>query len=99
MIGVEEAQARLLALASPLPAIEVSVSRAVGHYLAEDVVAKRTQPAADLSAMDSGLRICPAHGALSAKARRDGHLQGVSTKPKLCGYSPVRMCPMALTAY
>jgi molybdopterin molybdotransferase len=52
MIGVEEAQARLLALASPLPAIEVSVSQAVGHYLAEDVVAKRTQPAADLSAMD-----------------------------------------------
>lgn len=52
MIGVEEAQARLLALASPLPTIEVPVSRAVGHYLAEDVVAKRTQPAADLSAMD-----------------------------------------------
>jgi len=52
MIGVEEAQARLLALASPLPAIEVSVSQAVGHFLAEDVVAKRTQPAADLSAMD-----------------------------------------------
>jgi molybdopterin molybdotransferase len=52
MIGVEEAQARLLALASPLPAIEVSVSQVVGHYLAEDVVAKRTQPATDLSAMD-----------------------------------------------
>jgi molybdopterin molybdotransferase len=52
MIGVEEAQARLLALASSLPAIDVPVAQAVGHYLAEDVVAKRTQPAADLSAMD-----------------------------------------------
>ncbi len=52
MIGVDEAQARLLALASPLPAIDVPVSQAVGHYIAEDVIAKRTQPAADLSAMD-----------------------------------------------
>lgn len=52
MIGVDEAQRRLLALASPLPAIILPVAKAVGHYLAEDVVAKRTQPAADLSAMD-----------------------------------------------
>lgn len=52
MIGVDEAQARLLALASPLPPIELPVTQAVGHYLAQDVVAKRTQPAADLSAMD-----------------------------------------------
>ncbi len=52
MIGVEEAQARLLALGSPLPAIEVPVAEAVGHYLTDDVVAKRTQPATDLSAMD-----------------------------------------------
>ncbi len=52
MIGVDEAQARLLALACPLPAIDMPVSQSVGHYLAEDVVAKRTQPAADLSAMD-----------------------------------------------
>lgn len=52
MISVEQAQARLLALASPLPAIEVPIAQATGHYLAEPVVAKRTQPAADLSAMD-----------------------------------------------
>ncbi len=52
MIGVEEAQARLLALAFPLSAISVPVVQAVGHYLADDVIAQRTQPAADLSAMD-----------------------------------------------
>lgn len=52
MITVEEAQARLLALASPLPGIVVPVAEAVGYYLAEDVIAKRTQPATDLSAMD-----------------------------------------------
>lgn len=52
MIGVDEAQARLLALAAPLPAIQVPLAGAVGHYLAENVIARRTQPAADLSAMD-----------------------------------------------
>lgn len=52
MIGVEEAQARLLALASPLPAIQPPVAQAAGQYLAEDVLARCTQPAADLSAMD-----------------------------------------------
>ena len=52
MIGVDEAQARVLALTAPLPAIELPLIDAVGHYLAENVIARRTQPAADLSAMD-----------------------------------------------
>lgn len=52
MIDVDEAQARLLALANPLPARSLFLVDAVAHYLAEDVVARRTQPAADLSAMD-----------------------------------------------
>ena len=52
MISVEEAQARLLALASPLPPQTLSLEQAIGHYLAENVIAKRSQPAASLSAMD-----------------------------------------------
>jgi molybdopterin molybdotransferase len=52
VIGVDEAQARLLALAAPLPATSLPLSAAVGHYLAENVTARRTQPAADMSAMD-----------------------------------------------
>ena len=52
MISVEEAQARLLALAPPLPPQPLSLERAIGRYLAEDVIAKRSQPAAGLSAMD-----------------------------------------------
>ena len=52
MIGVDEAQARLLALAAPLPSISMPLADAVGHYLAEDALARRTQPAADMSAMD-----------------------------------------------
>ena len=52
MISVAEAQARLLALASPLPPIERELMQAVRHYLHAPLMAERTQPAADLSAMD-----------------------------------------------
>ncbi|MBL0925987.1 MAG: molybdopterin molybdotransferase MoeA, partial [Sphingomonadaceae bacterium] len=52
VISVDEAQARLLTLASPTAAVELPLASAAGHYLAENVIARRTQPAADLSAMD-----------------------------------------------
>lgn len=52
LISVAEAQARMLALAAPRPVETVPVLAAVGRYTAGDVRAKRTQPAADLSAMD-----------------------------------------------
>lgn len=52
MLTLAEAQARLLALAEPLPVERVPVDDALGRYLAEPVVARRTQPPADLSAMD-----------------------------------------------
>ncbi|MGH6786246.1 MAG: molybdopterin molybdotransferase MoeA [Novosphingobium sp.] len=51
-LPLEEAQARLLALASPLPIERVDVAGALGRYLAEPLTARRTQPAADVSAMD-----------------------------------------------
>lgn len=52
LLPVAEAQARLLALASPLPVETVPLADAVGRWAAGDVTAARTQPAADLSAMD-----------------------------------------------
>jgi len=52
MISVTEAQARLLALASPLPSVELALTKAARHYLHGPLHATRTQPAADLSAMD-----------------------------------------------
>lgn len=52
MISVDQAQARLLALASQLPAITHPLAKAAGHYLHEPLEAIRTQPAANLSAMD-----------------------------------------------
>ncbi|RZK03671.1 MAG: molybdopterin molybdenumtransferase MoeA [Novosphingobium sp.] len=51
-LPLEEAQARLLALATPLPIERVDVDSALGRYLAEPVGARRTHPATDLSAMD-----------------------------------------------
>jgi molybdopterin molybdotransferase len=51
-IPLAEAQARLLSQVEPLGAEEVAAEAALGRYLAEDLPARRTQPAADLSAMD-----------------------------------------------
>lgn len=47
-----EAQRRLLAMVEPLPTETVPVEQALGRFLAEALTARRTQPAADLSAMD-----------------------------------------------
>jgi len=51
-IPLEEAQARLLALVNRLGNETVPCAEAVGRYLAQPLKAQRTQPAADLSAMD-----------------------------------------------
>ena len=52
LIPVAEAQTRLFALGAPMPVEIVPLGQSVGRWAAEDVVARRTQPAADLSAMD-----------------------------------------------
>lgn len=52
LLPVAEAQARLLALATLLPIESVPLVEAAGRWAASDIVARRTQPGADLSAMD-----------------------------------------------
>ncbi|QYE36880.1 molybdopterin molybdotransferase MoeA [Polymorphobacter sp. PAMC 29334] len=52
MLGVDEAQARLLNGVVPLPAETVPFAAALGRILAADVVAKLTQPPFAASAMD-----------------------------------------------
>ncbi len=52
LLPLEEAQERLIAMAQPLPSEIVPIGDALGRYLAEDVLADRNQPAADMSAMD-----------------------------------------------
>ena len=56
-LSLEEAQSRLLALAPVLPVEQVPTDHALGRYLAQDLHAARTQPPADLSAMD-GYALC-----------------------------------------
>ncbi|MGZ0189737.1 MAG: molybdopterin molybdenumtransferase MoeA, partial [Alphaproteobacteria bacterium] len=52
MISVEEARARVLATA-PAPRTEiVMLGEAAGRTLASPIIARRTQPPADMSAMD-----------------------------------------------
>jgi molybdopterin molybdotransferase len=51
-LALAEAQDRLLALAPAIPVKLREVTQALGHYLAEPLVARRDQPAAPLSAMD-----------------------------------------------
>ena len=57
-LSLEEAQARLLALADPLPVQHVDSESALAHYVAEPVHARRTQPPSALSAMD-GYAVSP----------------------------------------
>ncbi|BBK37315.1 molybdopterin molybdenumtransferase MoeA [Allostella sp. ATCC 35155] len=52
MISVEEARNRVLAGIQPLPAEQVVLTDALGRVLAEDLVARTTQPPAAVSAMD-----------------------------------------------
>ncbi|MCE7797768.1 molybdopterin molybdotransferase MoeA [Sphingobium sufflavum] len=52
LLPVAEAQARLLALATPLPIEHVDLLAAQGRFLAKPVTALRDQPWTDLSAMD-----------------------------------------------
>jgi molybdopterin molybdotransferase len=52
LLAVAAAQARVLALGHAVDTAEVPLLEALGRWAAAPVVARRTQPAADLSAMD-----------------------------------------------
>ncbi|NLS27160.1 Molybdopterin molybdenumtransferase [Sphingomonas sp. S2M10] len=52
LLPIADAQARLLALADRTPVERVRLAKAIGRWAAEPVVARRTQPETDLSAMD-----------------------------------------------
>jgi molybdopterin molybdotransferase len=52
MLSLADARARLLAMARPLPVESAPLAAAAGRPLAAPVFARRTQPAAPLSAMD-----------------------------------------------
>ncbi|MEH3037383.1 MAG: molybdopterin molybdotransferase MoeA [Sphingomonas adhaesiva] len=65
LLPVAEAQARVLALGTPVAAETVSLIEAIGRWSLVPVVARRTQPSCDLSAMDGyALRFADLGGSL-----------------------------------
>ncbi|WP_019516594.1 molybdopterin molybdotransferase MoeA [Sphingomonas sp. Mn802worker] len=52
LLPIAEAQARVLALGTPATHEEIALHDALGRWAVEPMVARRTQPARDLSAMD-----------------------------------------------
>jgi molybdopterin molybdotransferase len=67
LLPLEEAQARLLALAAPLEIETRALGAAAGTWAAADVRARLTHPPADVSAMDGwALRLADLPGPLSA---------------------------------
>lgn len=52
MISPDDARRRILSALSPLPAERIAAAEGLGRVLAEAITAGRTQPPADLSAMD-----------------------------------------------
>ena len=52
LVPVADAQTRLFAMAPRVGSEAVALREAAGRWAAEDILARRTQPAADLSAMD-----------------------------------------------
>jgi molybdopterin molybdotransferase len=68
MISVAEAQARIVEGLTPTPPETVALAEAAGRVTAEPVVARLTQPPADVSAMD-GYALRSADGAAGAVLR------------------------------
>jgi molybdopterin molybdotransferase len=63
VITPEEAQARILALGEAVATETVDIGEAAGRWAARDIIAGRTQPARDLSAMDGyAIRYCDLPG-------------------------------------
>jgi molybdopterin molybdotransferase len=80
MISVSEAQARLIGLFAPLGTETVGVEAAAGRVLAEDAVARRTQPPFASSAMDG-------YAVRAADARPGARLRVIGEVPAGRGFA------------
>ena len=82
MISVEEALSRILASLTATPVETVSLAEADGRTLAADIASRRTQPPADVSAMDGyavragDVATVPATLRLVGHAAAGGHHEG-----------------------
>ncbi len=72
MLSVDEARARIIAPLRPVPAEVVALPDAWGRVLASPVIARLTQPPADMSAMD-GYALRASDGLAGARLKVAGH--------------------------
>jgi len=72
MLSVDEARARIIAPLRPVPAEVVALPDAWGRVLASPVIARLTQPPADMSAMD-GYALRASDGLAGARLKVVGH--------------------------
>ncbi len=93
-LPLEEAQARLLALAAPLARETLPVEQTGGRYLAEDLRAARTQPAADLSAMDGFALVGAGPWSLIGESRAGHPFAGVLSPGEAVRISTGALMPL-----
>lgn len=99
LIPLEEAWERLFALAGALPsgAEAVPVAEADGRYLAETLTARRTQPGADLSAMDGFAVVGPAPWQIIGESRAGEPFAGSLAISEAVRISTGAACPHGTT--
>src|SRR5215468_8433952 len=95
MLSVADALEAVLANSAPLPAETVPLADAHGRVLTADLVAQRTQPPADVSAMD-GYAVRAADVARSPLAARS-IARSVRARPH--AFSPAGWCRPAPTPW
>lgn len=92
-ISLEEAWERLFALVQPLGSETVPVDEAAGRYLAEPLVARRTQPDADLSAMDGFAVAGRGPWRVVGESRAGASFAGSLSSGQAVGISTGAACP------
>lgn len=92
-ISLELALERLFALVNSLGNETVPVDEAAGRYLTADVIARRTQPARDLSAMDGFAVAGPAPWRLVGESRAGSPLAGELAAGEAARISTGAACP------
>jgi len=103
LLSVADALERILAHAAPLAAEEAPLADADGRVLANDLKALRTQPPADVSAMDgyavraADVERVPATLKIVAKSRPAPGSAARSAPARRRASSPAPRCPPAPT--
>ena len=92
-IPLEQAWDRLFALVRPLATESVPVDEAMGRYLAEDLLAHRTQPERDLSAMDGFAVSGPGPWRVVGESRAGAPFAGVLALGQAVRISTGAACP------